>query len=141
MLNANVSARASILMLQRVAAHLSAILADVPADIDLGNADDRHISDGSTPTHLRTGLRRFPGIGLMIAGKLLARKRPHLIPILDRTILQELNHPGSGYWRDLRTALHANDHELSRTLTEIRDRAHLDDEVSLIGIFYTSGTP
>jgi len=50
-------------------------------------------------------------------------------------MLQELDHPGVGYWRDLRAALRANDGELTQRLVKARDHADLDDDVSVIRIF------
>ncbi|WP_211286642.1 DUF6308 family protein, partial [Pseudonocardia autotrophica] len=68
-------------------------------------------------------------------GKLIARKRPRLVPIRDRIVLAELNHPGVGYWRDLQHALREDDGRLAQELAAIRDHAELPDQISVIRTF------
>lgn len=41
----------------------------------------------------------------MRAGKLLARKRPHLIPIVDRVVKRTLRAGSDDYWLSIRSAL------------------------------------
>jgi len=135
LLSVNVSARAAIQILGRGADLLASLLAEIPTDVDLADADEQLIGDRSPATHLWNELRGVAGNGPVITSKLLARKRPKLIPIRDKAVLQELGHPGVGYWRDLRAALRENDGELAGRLAEIRDHAALGQEVSVIRIF------
>jgi hypothetical protein len=56
------------------------------------------------------GIRPRPGdnqLGSVAAGKLLARKRPHLIPVYDSRVKEVLRRPGNDllWWRDLRCQL------------------------------------
>ncbi len=48
-----------------------------------------------------------PGIGKVIAGKLLARKRPHLIPIVDKVVIAMIGAESTkdGIWRAIRGAI------------------------------------
>jgi Family of unknown function (DUF6308) len=135
MLSVQVPPRAAIRILQDDADRLSAYLADVPADVDLADADESVISDGSAADRLRWQLYGYPGIGSVTAGKLLARKRPRLIPVFDGVISGVLGHPGKGYWQDLRGELRADDGRLVERLNEIRSATSLGDSVSTIRVF------
>lgn len=135
LLSVNVSARASIQILGDRASLLTSLLKEIPTDLDLADADDDHIGDRSPATHLWNELRRLDRCGPVTTSKLLARKRPRLIPIRDKVVLQELDHPGVGFWRDLRATLRENDGELAVHLAKIGERADLDHDVSVIRIF------
>jgi hypothetical protein len=50
-------------------------------------------------------VKALPGVGPTNAGKLLARKRPHLVPIYDRVIEAFLGPPPGQFWWALRGAL------------------------------------
>lgn len=47
----------------------------------------------------------YPGINRVTAGKLLARKRPTLIPVIDKVITTLVPEPPDGYWRLFQTYL------------------------------------
>src|SRR5206468_1622972 len=47
----------------------------------------------------------LPGIDWVIAGKLLARKRPRLVPVFDSTVKKALTRPPEGFWAALGAAL------------------------------------
>jgi hypothetical protein len=74
-------------------------------------------------------------IGPIRAGKLLARKRPHLIPVYDNRVRDVLGRtrPDNSWWHDLRRQL-INDHELVRELESVRARAGTD-QISLLRVF------
>jgi hypothetical protein len=75
----------------------------LPSDVSLWDAKDRHLDAA------RKVFRRFDdmyGVGPVKASKLLARKRPLLIPIVDRVITAQLLVTGSRHsWTLLREAL------------------------------------
>ena len=52
-------------------------------------------------------------------GKLLARKRPHLIPVYDAVVKCALGKPKS-FWRSLHEAISADEHGLRPRLAELR---------------------
>jgi hypothetical protein len=62
--------------------------------------------------------------GPVAAGKLLARKRPHLIPVYDSRVKKVLSRPriDRSWWHDLRAQL-IKDHELLSQLKSVRGRA------------------
>ena len=45
-----------------------------------------------------TVFQRLPYVGPVRAGKLLARKRPHLIPIVDQVVERVVRAPAGQYW-------------------------------------------
>lgn len=53
----------------------------------------------------------------MIAGKLLARKRPHLVPIIDKVVLEVLCLPDGRNWRSTRAVLQGTD--LQKRINEL----------------------
>ena len=55
--------------------------------------------------YLKTNKDKFPGVDWVTAGKILARKRPHLIPILDRHVDSYLQPPKGEFWEVLGAAL------------------------------------
>jgi hypothetical protein len=61
------------------------------------------------------------GIGPVIAGKLLAAKRPHLVPIYDQHVAGALGAPNGTWWRCWRTAL--SDDRTRDRIEEIRSLA------------------
>lgn len=76
-------------------------LGKVSAHAKLWEGDEDAMRCADDLWHL---LCELEGIGPVIAGKLLARKRPNLIPIVDSVILKALPLAGSA-WRDLSLAL------------------------------------
>lgn len=74
-------------------------------------------------------------IGPVAAGKLLARKRPHLLPVYDSRIKLVLSRPrvDNQWWHDLHDLL-VNDVSLVQELESVRSRAGAGD-MSLIRVF------
>lgn len=135
MLSVQVPPRAALRILLDDADCLSAYLADVPANVDLADADEAVVADGSAADRLWWQLYSYPGIGPVMAGKLTARKRPRLIPVLDGVVQEVLGHPGKGYWRDLRGELRADGGRLVEQLNGIRRAAGLSGAISTIRVF------
>lgn len=74
-------------------------------------------------------------IGPIAAGKLLARKRPHLVPVYDRRVESVLDrtHIHGTWWHDLRCQL-INDPALVPHLQAVRSRAGAN-HMSLLRVF------
>jgi len=74
-------------------------------------------------------------IGPVAAGKLLARKRPHLIPVYDSRIKKVLKRPRTDnqWWQDLRAEL-INGQGLVQELEAVRDKAGAG-HMSLLRVF------
>ena len=77
-------------------------LLGVPSDVDLLDASDDILRAAEDFWDF---LRTLPGVDWVIAGKLCARKRPRLIPVLDSVTLPMLGAPAGGVWTALRGAL------------------------------------
>lgn len=79
----------------------SDLLAAVPDDVDLWNASDEDLAHAEA---LYWALRELPKVGRTRASKLMARKRPRLIPVVDSVIIEALN-LGDDSWVSLRACL------------------------------------
>lgn len=75
----------------------NALLRRIPRSVDIWGASRETLQDGPA-AELHTLLRTLPGVDWVIAGKLLAAKRPLLIPILDNKITDLLQPPTSRFW-------------------------------------------
>ncbi|MFD8733411.1 DUF6308 family protein [Streptomyces sp. NPDC059618] len=112
---------------------LSALLKAIPADIDMADAEASVVTDGSPAEQAWDLLRDQHGINWVIAGKLLARKRPRLLPVYDRVVRCALGRP-SEFWAGLRTALHEDGRSLHRQLLQLRQTAGLPETVSALRV-------
>lgn len=107
------------------------LLERLPTRTDLKNADDSTLA---VADELRQTLLEMPGIGPVIASKLMARKRPRLIPIIDSVVTETLHHPGDNqFWARLRGYLRTDD--LHERLLNIGDESAAPDGTSAIRIF------
>lgn len=112
---------------------LSRLLAEIPVDLPLWEALDEHL-DETSPAHAAwTLLRGLDGIEWVTAGKLLARKRPALLPVYDNVVKDLLERTAGGFWLGLRDLLRDDD-DLRARLTEIRDDAGNADDISLLRV-------
>lgn len=105
LLDVSVPARAVRQILDRDALAISTSLAAIPEGRDLWHALD---ADLAAANALWQRLDGYPGVGSVIAGKLLARKRPRLIPIVDDVVIRNMPAPEGEYWNTLRTCLDSN---------------------------------
>jgi hypothetical protein len=105
---------------------LSRWLSAVPADINPWEAVEADVQ------HLATLPDRFPGVSVTLLSKVLHRKRPQLIPLLDRHIV-DWYRPVTGKrvmndaWEPIIRAMH--DEELERD-----GRQHLEFSIDLVRI-------
>jgi hypothetical protein len=83
------------------AERFSAMLRKVPVDVALWDATPEQLDDAST---LYVALEQLPGVHRTRASKLLARKRPQLVPIADSVIIEQLG-LDEVVWEPLRCAL------------------------------------
>ena len=113
---------------------LSALLAKIPANDDLADIDPVHIDDRSSAAEAWRLLRGLEGMGQVITSKLLARKRPRLIPIRDTVVWCALGWSGNAFWSPLRSELRAEGHALHHRLLELRQSAGLPEAVSALRV-------
>ncbi|MFG2383250.1 DUF6308 family protein [Streptomyces avermitilis] len=112
---------------------LSKLLSSVPFDIDMVEAEAADLAKGSSADTAWRVLCDRPGIGWVTAGKLLARKRPRLLPVYDQVVRCVLGRPKS-FWLNLHGALRADNHALHRELMALRQSADLPETVSVLRI-------
>jgi hypothetical protein len=70
------------------------------------------------------------GFGYVGASKLLARKRPHLVPILDQWVGQFYDHDTEEYWLPLAEALRAAG--IREMIARLRPTHLSDDDLSIL---------
>lgn len=115
---------------------LTLALKTLGGDRDLASLSDsevRHLEDNST---IWNTLRSIKSIGPTTASKLIARKRPNLIPIFDQ-VISEAVYGGTSIdqWKRLHAALTADDAALNERLKSLRALAQLPEWISPLRIF------
>lgn len=114
-----------------VSLEINRLLRILPTDLDLVHADDAILDTADEVWKL---LVAIDGIAWVTASKLMARKRPRLIPLIDKVVRDTLRHPRDGkFWRRLRAYLRTDD--LHARLLRIRDSSDAPAETSAIRIF------
>lgn len=132
MLSVDVPAAAALRILNPDQRTLNDVLAALPHDLDLVNADEEHLQHGE---HL-WNLIREAGVGPVTTSKLLARKRPRLLPVIDTVVKDVLAHPRRGnFYRTLHHHLTLDGQALHRHLEAVRERAEIGSDISVIRCF------
>ena len=134
LLSVHIPGRANLQILETRSDEISKLLREVPTNVDLWDAPDGDIAPGSPADRLWALLERLPGSGWVTAGKLLARKRPRLIPVYDQFVHSALQRPAKdeSFWLSLREALRSDESIVDR-LRELKELASLDG-VSLLRV-------
>jgi hypothetical protein len=104
---------------------IAAALSDVPEHLALWAVGD---ADFRAASHLWSLLREVPGVGRTRASKLLARKRPEMVPIVDSVIAEALQ-LGAETWRPLAVAL--EDDGVRQLIGNLRPE-QVSDQVSVL---------
>jgi hypothetical protein len=73
-----------------------------PQDVTLRDVDDASISDGCALSSAYLLLRGIDGVGPVTASKLMASKRPHLVPIRD-SVVEDVLRAGDRWWGPWKT--------------------------------------
>ncbi|MFE2944924.1 DUF6308 family protein [Streptomyces sp. NPDC059255] len=117
----------------RLGVRLSGLLQAIAWDIDMVDAEADVLAEGSADQawHL---LCAQHGVDWVIAGKLLARKRPRLLPAYDRVVRCALGRPRPSFWLALHAALRADDRALHRQLLALRQIAGVPETVSALRV-------
>ncbi|MGW5079558.1 DUF6308 family protein [Micromonospora echinospora] len=127
-LSVTVPATTARTLLRDRADELAALLAQVGPDRDLADEVDP-VTPAWPAWQLYDALDSILWIGRTTATKLLARKRPRLLPVWDQYIGQVTGCTGE-HWEPLRQALRADERALHRRLLRLRDTAGLPRGVS-----------
>ncbi|MFD9587611.1 DUF6308 family protein [Streptomyces sp. NPDC059980] len=112
---------------------LSGLLHAIPVDIDMVDADADIVADGSPADQAWQLLRGQPDVGWVIAGMLLARKRPRLLPVYDRVVRCAIGRPPS-FWLALHAVLREDDRAVHRQLLALRRIARVPETVSALRV-------
>lgn len=121
-------------MLDTHATELNALLGGIPVGLDLWKTPEETVAPGSPADRLWQRLVALPGIGSVTAGKLLARKRPRLIPVYDRVVKTALARGDEDeWWRPLRGLLVENPSLITK-LESLREAVRLEDTISLLRV-------
>lgn len=115
---------------------LSKALHALDEDRDLADLTDAEVRELERTSTIWPELRSIGGLGPTRTSKLIARKRPRLIPIYDSVVGQAVYGGTSrGYWTRLHAELTANRSALHRHLVSLREQAGLEERVSPLRIF------
>jgi hypothetical protein len=110
------------------------LLSRVPVDVPLGTEDARLlVLDGGEADAAWHLLKAQDDVGWVSAGKLLARKRPHLIPVWDNVVRCAFGRP-EGAWLWLDDLLRAREGVILRLLGEVHEDAKVPAGVSLLRV-------
>jgi hypothetical protein len=116
---------------------ISACLQEIPTEAELGTRGASGlVADGSHADRawrLLNNRSEKTGIGWVIAGKLLARKRPKLIPVYDSVVSCQVGAPDHVGLK-LHDQLAAHDGELRTALAEVRTTVGVEDNVSILRV-------
>lgn len=111
---------------------LGRLLATVPADLDLGTGDAaKAVSDGSPADRAWSLLVGSDGVSRVVADRILARKRPRLIPVWDQVVRCALGRPQvGGVWESLDRVVRTSGGAVADRLTGLHEKAALGPEVA-----------
>jgi hypothetical protein len=132
MLSVDVPAAAALRILDPGQHQLNDVLAALPHYLDLVDAADDHLQRGGQLWKLI----RDAGVGPVTTSKLLARKRPRVLPVIDTVVKEVLNHPRRGdFYRTLHHYLAADGRALHRHIEAVREHADIGSDISVIRCF------
>jgi hypothetical protein len=124
MLSVDIPAQAAIRLLGRDADEITNLLKRIPVDRDIIDVDSDELVTGSAASTLWSVLRRGnDGMGRTRTSKLIAAKRPRLIPIWDSFVEKATGLDTSDCWRQFQSVLTADDYAVWKWLTDLRDLA------------------
>ncbi len=110
----------------------AAFLGQIPVSVPLWDNDAAElIKDPGPADSLWRLLESQDGVGWVTAGKLLARKRPSLIPVYDDIVRCAFGRPKE-IWKALHDALRQDDSSLRAVLEDLIKRAGIPAEITLL---------
>jgi hypothetical protein len=87
------------------AEEFSTLLREIPADQDIWEVSASDLGEGSPALTLYRRLKVLDGVGPVTATKLMASKRPRLMPVIDSVVSAVLQPPGGWFWVPMRNQL------------------------------------
>ncbi len=107
-------------------------LAQIPVDLALEDADPDLLKTGPPAKAWRivkrSGRRSDNAQRWVTAGKVLARKRPHLVPVYDKVVRRLVQPQPGDWWLTARAAM--RDDGIRGRLRQVRTEAAVPDEVT-----------
>jgi Family of unknown function (DUF6308) len=97
-LSVSVPSESAARLLVTEADRFNALLRQIPSDEDLWEQASSVVGAGGAAQALHSALDDLKGVGWVTAGKLIAAKRPSLIPILDKEVRDLLKPPKKRFW-------------------------------------------
>ncbi|MEV4560496.1 DUF6308 family protein [Kitasatospora sp. NPDC049285] len=145
MLSVSVAAHGAVDLLTDPEGHWQRLLSAIPRDARLEDpASDRLIAPGGPAWELWERLANpngaYPtspdGVGSVVAGKLLARKRPRLVPVYDRRVKALFHRPATDhtFWASLATALRADDGAFRAQLALLRAESGIGEDIGILRV-------
>jgi hypothetical protein len=134
MLGVVVPPRAALQMLDSDGHRISKLLRMIPCGVDLVEAGTQDIGEDSPAWELWSLISTYPGLGDADTSKILARKRPRLLPVQDPIVDQMLGHEGD-YWAALRHYLRLDNRRPAIWLRDVRRASGIGEDVSEIRVF------
>jgi hypothetical protein len=140
MLNVDIPARAALWILSPEGqSHTSELLKNVPVDVDIWHSEAANVfaDDGNLDKLWKLlGRANWPtaasggGLGGSTKrSKLIAAKRPRLVPVLDRVVIGELP-KSENYWRAFQETL--SDESIRESLAKATNYDFIPSEISLL---------
>jgi hypothetical protein len=134
LLSVEIPGRAALEILENRARVLNSLLQQIPFDVSLADAEESLIRKESAAWKLWEELVEIHQVGWVTASKLLARKRPHLLPVYDNVVKDALRPGPEGFWKSLHEELRRDDHALVGRLEMIRSQSGIGDDISLLRV-------
>ncbi|MEW5812234.1 MAG: DUF6308 family protein [Actinomycetota bacterium] len=127
-LSVQVPSEAASVLLLTDPERFNSLLREVPREEDLWERRRIDVDSGSKADDLHSALVTLPKVGWVTAGKLLACKRPRMIPILDERVQGLLKPRHELFW----VSMHDELSDESRRRTISRVCRHAPPHVSLL---------
>ncbi|GMA21524.1 DUF6308 family protein [Arsenicicoccus piscis] len=135
LLSTPIPGRAAMELLVRQPATFTQMLSAIPDDREFADVPDTHGPEFQPVRVLYAALRELPRLGPTRATKLLARKRPRLVPIVDSVVRSAMPPRTTSHWALLHAALTNDGGALQERLLDLRSKAGLSDDVSALRVF------
>ncbi|KIA73920.1 hypothetical protein ANMWB30_11680 [Arthrobacter sp. MWB30] len=139
-LSVQVPAQAAIGLLETSAGKVQGLLEQIPTDLDLASVSSEEyealLGPNSPANDLWCLLRGSEsyrwGIGPTTASKIMARKRPRLIPIFDSVVGPLMGHPKpKGQWKTWHSVL-SDGSGLPARLRAIKEKSGIEQDISVL---------
>lgn len=120
-LNVSVPPEAAAALLLSDSERFNSLLREIPREQNLWEVRRLDVNVGSPAENLHTALRTLRGIDWVVAGKLLAAKRPKLLPILDNEVNNYLQPAKTLFWVSMHDEL--SETRRRQTISEVCEGA------------------